>query len=159
MRAKFFFAILTFISFAHPAQSAWFGPDNYEECSYEKVKDCNGDKNCASVALNLCDKEFPFKLGKWKRFAWEEYSNANNEIRIVGMDFETKLCLTNMKFNLEENCRRFEYDTKIAFRKFTMQEIATMTAGHIIFLNNTKSDFLEGTTYIAYRAERKRIEK
>ena len=157
MKAKYFFVILTLISFAHPIKSAWFGPDNYEECTYERVKDCAGDGRCSSAAYTLCRKEFPYKLGKWKKINWDDYTNSKGEIQITDTDFQTKLCFTNKKFNLEKECMYWEYSYDLSLRRFSMFEIASINFKK--FLYSSQSGWLDGTTHVAYRAERKRIEK
>jgi len=154
MKAKYLFAILTLISFSHPVKSAWFGPDNFEECQYEKVKDCSGDTRCANVAITLCEKEFPYELGEWKKIDWEDYDNSDNKIQIVAEDFLTKICFTNERLNLKRDCSWWEYDLNTAYSWYAMNLLADKK-----FLNSDQSNFLDGTTYIVYRAERKRIEK
>jgi hypothetical protein len=159
MKAKYFFPILSFVLFALPVKSAWFGPDNYEECTFKKLKECDGDGRCARAAYNLCDKEFPYKLGKWKQIKWDDYTNSEGKIQIADTDFQTKLCFTNKRLNLEKECSTWEYSYEVSTIRIQMFEIAKTSNDFKKFLNNTQTGYLEGTTYFAYRAERKRIEK
>jgi len=67
--ALVFIALLTvnFFTITDARAVCLFGPCNYEECTYEKVKDCErDDKFCARAAYALCDKEFP-KYSSWSK--------------------------------------------------------------------------------------------
>ena len=67
--ALVFIALLTvnFFTIKDARAVCLFGPCNYEECSYEKVKECErDDKFCAKAAYALCDKEFP-KYKYWEK--------------------------------------------------------------------------------------------
>lgn len=54
----FVFFIVNFCA-PHNAQAGWFGPDNYEDCVLEKMKD--QPRNMMSLAQEACEKKFPYE--------------------------------------------------------------------------------------------------
>ena len=144
---------LNFLTISDSRAICFFGPCNYEECEYEKVKECNDNYQCRRAATRLCEKEFPYEKGKWKKVKWEDIENSEGKIQIVGTDFYTRLCFKNDKHNIEEDCIWWDHDTPISTR-FSMSWIIENAFSQ--FLNSSKTSSLDGTTYSIYRAEKKR---
>ena len=99
---------MTFSSWTLPS---WFGPDNYAECTFEKVKECGENKACARLAYEVCDKDFPLEeVGDWEFFDWQNSMDKNYRNDLVELKdggFITKFCAYNNSVNFEE-CFVFE---------------------------------------------------
>ena len=154
---KYALVIVIATSFMLPIQSAWFGPDNYEECTYEKVKDCDGNKQCNSAAYKLCSKGFPFEIGEWKKITWDDLANSSGKIRVVDPDFHIKICFQNNDLNIKKECKYWEYTYGLSTHEYSLLDIANINTNKKFL--DSKSVFLKGTSYSIYKAERKRIEK
>lgn len=136
--------------------AAWFGPDNYEECVYEKVKACDGNGQCSGAAKRLCDKDFPYVLGKWEYITWDDYLDSNGKYQIASSNFLTKMCFQNKKKGLDEECVEWKYGYELTLVRTTSFEIAESISKFHKFLNPSKTKWVDGTTYTTFRAQRKR---
>ena len=123
---KYALVIVIATSFMLPIQSAWFGPDNYEECKYEKIKDCGGNGQCSSAAYSLCNKEFPFEIGEWKKITWDDHADSSGKIRVVGSDFHIKICFQNNDLNIEEECAYWKYSIGLSADEYSLIQIAKL---------------------------------
>ncbi len=54
-----FYGFALFILMPLDVRAGWFGPDNYEDCVLEKMKD--QPRNMMSYAQDACEKKFPYE--------------------------------------------------------------------------------------------------
>lgn len=80
-----FYGFALFILMPLDVRAGWFGPDNYEDCVLEKMKD--QPRNMMSYAQDACEKKFPYEkaLVPYDNFSFlggnsGNYASSNLEI-------------------------------------------------------------------------------
>ena len=86
-----FYGFALFVVMPLDIRAGWFGPDNYDECILEKMKD--QPRNMMSYAQHACEKKFPYEkeLVPYNGlFPWEGNPGNYN-----GSDLELSWCDTS----------------------------------------------------------------
>lgn len=132
---------------------------NYEECVYEKSRDCGADnETCEQATFNYCDREFP-----WSAYRWTEKPNplggslpvisnglfSYNWGNMPSMEMRkdrVKICVTN-KQRGHDSCLIFNYDLNgEVFVDVMERNWKGITSGRL----RTPSGLVEGTTFKLY---------
>ena len=174
---KYIATIFFFISTS--AGAGLFGPDSHEECKFERIKECGDNLYCSRLAVELCDKEFPYK----KTSDWELFKSGSLDIdtkfvphpidhyvRVVitntelisGPKTETMSFYRSMDFNnnniYSSETTIFQYMQKDRERYGDfIRDLNNETMCE--YLNTVCSYIISGATYEIYHAKRERKAK
>lgn len=138
---------------------------NYEECVYEKSRDCGANnQTCEQATFTYCDKEFPWSAPEWTEkdkplygsypvisngvFSYNKVGKAKlvNSASFKMRQDRVKICVTN-KQRGHDSCLIFNYDLNgVNFVDLMEGNWKGITSGGL----RTPSGLIEGTTFKMY---------